>query len=366
MTPRVGRALGQGFYAANRSWPGIAVVLAIWLLLGGLASFLVGLTGVPAALGGPAEELVAIAPPAFDEELLADVAPLTVEIPAETTETTDVTVEPAAPPEDLFDELAIGDEDLGPLEPLAEADEELFVDEGGLPDDPAPGLPTDVADWAGRAWPILALIAALGLVLVALVTGGQIGYVAQVLSNQRTQLSTLWRSGGRAFWRVLAATGLSLLAAAAVMVALIGAGFLADAVTADGPEWLAGLLGTLVTAAVFLPVTWLAVRLLLWMVLIVTKSMGPVAGLAASFKAMRGHWWRGFGLVVAMALISYGVSQAFNALGGIGDLLGGAGGAAVGAIVSVAGTTASLYLGFAFTGALLQFASDLEAVVPSG
>ena len=93
------------------------------------------------------------------------------------------------------------------------------------------------------------------------------------------------------------------------------------AVTRMVPLLVALLLVTLALIPAFMlllvPGIWLGVRLSMTFPAIVFERLGPLAGMARSFRLVKGHWWRTFGVFLVAVLLMFVLSFALGAVLGI-------------------------------------------------
>ncbi|HEX9780003.1 MAG TPA: hypothetical protein VGB20_02175 [bacterium] len=299
MVPAIGRSIGSGFQAANRSWAGIGLYALGSLIIGGIALGSILVTNVP-------------------EELLQ---PQTVE-------------DTGAPADD--------DAAITQLEQQVETQQQVAL------------------DWVGRAWPLLLLALVVGVAGGLWLNAGQIGFVAQMIRTQHADAKTFVQAAGARVGALFLAWLLSIGAAIgfAIVLGLVG---VVLALIGAGPAWLAVVLGIVVAIAVLAGLIWLAVRLVFWFIAIVADGAGPVAGLKRSFAATKGRWWPVFGLGLVLGLISFAVTQVFQLLVGLGNLLPGAAGITLAVAFGVVGFAINLYVGFAVLGAYLRYYEDTKA-----
>lgn len=334
----IGRSIREGFRAANKSWAGIGVVIGVWIVLAIIGVVGIGLTNPPAGLGEQAGIPVA--------EIVSP--------PADTT--TDVTPAPAEGAT-LFTELETA-EDASSLAPEGVAPP--AGDDAG--ERPAQDKEQEeqnrlVQEWVGRAWPVL-LVGVLLFVAVSIwLFGGQIGYLAQRVMTQQSSLSQFWTAGARAFWPLLGASLLMFVAFGGLAL-LVGVG---AAPRAAVPDWFLAVLVVILCVAL----VWVAIRLAFWFIAIVVDRTGPIGGFRASLRATRGRWWRLFGLILLLTLISIGVQLPLGLLEGLGRLAGGAAMLATQLISGVVGGIAKVYLGFASLAAFIRFYEDAKAATAS-
>lgn len=334
MTPGIGRSVKEGFRAANRSWVGMGVVaglsvgIALIVLVVALVSFFV--TVSPAELArettAPAPETEQVAPEATAPE--TDAAPV-----------------------DVFNELNTAD-DVAP--PVQDATTGQAEDTDRL-----------VREWFQRAWPVLLLVALLAVAAFLWLYGGQIGYLAQRVTTQQASLSTFWASGGRAFGPLVGASLLSLLIfGGALLVVVLLTGIVAS-FAGPTPHWALVTVAVLFYLTLFIGWVWLSIRLAFWFISIVVDRLGPLAGLRTSFRATRGRWWKVFWLSGLLGLIGIGVWLPFGLLEAVGNMVGGRAGPLISIISSLLNGVANLYVGFAYTAALIRFYEDTKAAQPS-
>jgi len=320
MAPGIGRVIGQGFRTAGRSWAGIGVFAAGWLLLWVVVTVLISLTGVP-------------------QELIVPPAPVS-EAPAPLVEGGDTAKDPfgqmATPP---------GAQQPPPAEPavMPPQSQETAAREQA------------VAEWFGRAWPVLGLCVLVYAALSLWLTGGQIGYLAQRVTARQARISAYWTAGARAFGSLLGASLLVLLALAALVLLLSLLGAVFSPLSRTAPEGLRVALGLIVGVAVLVGLLWVAVRLSFWFITIVVDRLGPLAGLKASFRATRGRWWRVCGLGASLWLISLVAYGGFMLLNALAGFMGGVGEIVIILLAVLLYLVAYVYLEFTRTAAYLHF-----------
>lgn len=341
MGPSIGRALSEGFRAANRSWAGIGFFAGVLLLVTVISLITIASTRPPARQFPVREEESVIAP-----------APAVPPSPA-----SEATPPAASGDVDLFNQL----ETTQPPPAPAAAETPSPVAQ------PAPPLPATEtaaeraderarADWLGRAWPVIAAVLLLMLVANVWLSGGQIAYLAARVSHQPAKLSMFWQEGTRAFGRLLGTWGLMMGAGAVLLLALA----LLGAALSPLPEGVRKVLGVLLVLALLAVGIWLVVRLSFWFIAVVVDRVGPVAGLKASLSATQGRWLKTAGLGLLVALISIGVSLVFGLAEGLGNLIGGGAAVVLGVAGNLAGLVASLYIGFAALAAYIRFYQDVK------
>ena len=121
-----------------------------------------------------------------------------------------------------------------------------------------------------------------------------------------------------------------------------------------------------VMLAFLVGMVWLGVRLAFWPLAVVIDRRGPIAGLAATFRATRGRWMQLFGLMALFGLMGFGLWLVGVLLEVAGRAVGGAAEVGIAIVSSLAMLTANLYLGFATLAALIRFYEDTKSIVPSG
>ena len=166
-------------------------------------------------------------------------------------------------------------------------------------------------------------------------------------------------AGTRAFWSVLGAIGLMLLALVLVSLVVQVVGAVA-ALAGSAAKWLSAV----VIVALWIGMVWAAIRLAFWLIAIVADQAGPVSGLRASLRATRGQWWRLFGLLAVWMLISIGARIPFVVLGMLGKIAGGSIQGAALLISGVGSVIAGTYLSFALLAAFIRFYEDTKAATP--
>ena len=351
MEPGIVRSLKAGFQAANRSWPGIGLFAAAGLLIAVLS--MVGLV-----VTNPPPELFQGIEGAAGPQLPAapSVAP----------------VQPAPSPaakehETLFKQLD-KTEEAAALAPAAQASPDQLETPTAPPAELAPAAPAAkpaptapsaderraaqeraIRAWFGRSWPILVLLA-LGMAAASVwLSGGQIGYLIRQLTAAPASIAEFWRAANQAFVRLLGGSAIAMAVLLGLMLALSLLQFLPPIVS---------LLLVLVLAAA---AGWVAVRVSFWFIIIVAERLGPIAALAASFRATRRRWWKIFAVGLLSGLISYAVVLADRLLGGIAGRVGGPLGMTLSLTGNLAGLVASLYVTFAALGALIRFYEDVKS-----
>jgi hypothetical protein len=354
MGPSIGRALSEGFRAANRSWAGIGFFAGVLLLVTVISLITIASTRPPARQF-----------PLEDKYL--DVNALT---PAPTAPPA---APPAAPAPEATPPSPSGDVNLfNQLETTQPPPASAAAETPSPVAQPTPLLPaTDTAaertdeqeraDWLGRAWPVVAAVFLLMLVANVWLSGGQIAYLAARVSHQPAKLSVFWQEGTRVFGRLLGTWGLMMGAGAALLLVLA----LLGAALSPLPEGVRKVLGVLLVSALLAVGIWLVVRLSFWFIAVVVDRVGPVAGLKASLRATQGRWLKTAGLGLLVALISIGVSLAFGLVEGLGNLIGGGAAVVLGVAGNLAGLVASLYIGFAALAAFIQFYRDVKGQAAS-
>jgi len=301
MEPAIGRSVGAGFRAANRSWAGLGLLAASWAAVWAVSALLMSLTNMPEELRRPPQPAVAVTAPQ-------------PEVPA--TEP-DATVENAQ----------------------ARAEREA-----------AERWTRTATEWFGRAWPILLLMFALTLAANTWLTGAQIGYLSKIVQDGKANLAEFWQAGTRAFPALLGAWLLTMgLLGLVIVVLMIIANVL--------PAVVGTLLWLLIALGAAAALVWLAIRLMFWYPAIVLNGVGPLAGLKASFRASRGRWWKLCGLIALLGLIFLGVSLLLGIIEGLGTAVAGG----VGMAISLVRAVVNLYLGFVSMAAVLRFYADVTS-----
>ena len=115
MEPSIGRSIGQGFRAANRSWAGIGLAAGSWLVVGLFVILSIALTKVPEELFRQPAAAPTATPPAVHQP--ASPTPPTPPTSAAPTETTT----PENSQADLFKQMAKTDEATRPAQEAADA-----------------------------------------------------------------------------------------------------------------------------------------------------------------------------------------------------------------------------------------------------
>ena len=325
MAPGIGRSISEGFQAAKKSWAVMGIFAAGWLVVGSLVALAVGMTGVP-------EEAFTLP-----------------ELPAPTTQPTS-----PAPPLQPTEQAATTDS--GTQTPAADTDQ---------PPAPSPEKrlaeqEQAIAEWLGRAWPILLLCACFFIAANVWLTGAQIGYLAKRVISQQARLADFWTSGTQAFVGLLGGTFLSFGLIVIIGLAILLVALLLSALAGVLPGAVSGVLGFLLGLAVLIGLIWLGVRFVLWFIAIVVDRLGPVAGLKASLGATRGRWWSVFGLLMVAVAISAGIAAATGLMGWAGNAIGGGIAAVIGFLMTLVRIVANLMLGFTMMAALIRFYADAK------
>ncbi|MBI4598244.1 MAG: hypothetical protein HY737_07605 [Candidatus Omnitrophica bacterium] len=298
MAARIGTSVVTGFRSANRSWLGIGLYAAGWLVIGviSLASLLV-----------------------------------------------------TSPPQALFE-----DADTPAPAVTAQADAQMVEARNTERE-------RIINAWFFRAWPVLLGLAIVYVLATTWLTGGQLGYAAQLVRTPHAHLRDFRAAGSRHFGPLLGALGLGLAVSVIAFAAVIA---LVMVSAAAGRGVLVALsVAALLVASVAL--VWLGVRLVFWWIAIVGDGLGPIAALKASFRATRKRWWRTMGLVALLGVINAGASIVCRAIVIFGGVLGGVGGV----LLILAGVLPliiwSLYFTFVFTAASIRFYDDATKSAPS-
>ena len=347
MTPGIKRSIGEGFRAANRSWLGMGVVAASWMVVFIIAAVSVLLTRPPAEL---------FQERASTEEVVAPA--VTASAPTTPAPAGDSNEEPT-----LFNQLeATGQPASAPAQASVASPAPDTTERARQNDEERNRI---VGDWLRHAWPVLALCVLLFLLANIWLYGGQIGYLAKQVTAPPTSLSEFLAAGARSFGALLGAFLLGLLAGIGFVLVIGFMGWLASLLHGALPSWIGTLLGWSVGLAILAGLIWAAVRLSFWFIAIVTDRRGPVAGLRASFRATRGHWWKLFGLIALFVLINIGVGLPLALLEAIGNIAGGGVALTTLIISRLLSVAANLYLMFASAAALIRFYEDTKAA-PAG
>jgi hypothetical protein len=218
-----------------------------------------------------------------------------------------------------------------------------------------------MVEWLGRSWPLLLLAMVLLIAASTWLCGGQVGYLGKLVAAGEAAVSEFWVVGRRAFMPLLLSGLLMIpLTILLVLVFVLTIG-LTSALSGAAPGVIAGLLGFLFMVAVRAGILWLGIHLVFWAVAIVMDRAGPIAGLKASIRAVRGRWWRVFGLVVLMGLIAYGVGLSFALVEWAGSRIGGVAGAVLGVVAYLLSLViVQLYVGFASIAAFIRCYEDIK------
>lgn len=323
MEPAIGRSIREGFRAVNRGWAGIGVYAGLWVLNVALIGVLLLLTKFPAQL--------------LQEPPVLQQAPAVA--PA-------VEGQPATP-------------DGAPSEALTAADP--------LAAQRAQDAQRDqiFTDWLRRGWPVLVLSLTLLLVVSVWLYGGQIGYISALVRDQQSKLSEFWATGQRAFVALLGVSGLSFLGMGGATL-LLGLLIAAPAAAGASPGPLLAVMLFVAIIAFLVGMVWLGVRLAFWPLAVVIDRRGPIAALAATFRATRGRWMPLFGLMILFQLMAFGLGLVGLLLEVAGRAMGGPIEVGIAIVSTVALLAASLLLGFATLAALIRFYEDVKSVAPSG
>jgi len=373
MEPGVGRSIQEGFRAANRSWAGIGFFIGCWFLVVMIAAVLLSLTRPPQELfqqraaaptGGSTDSppmLPATSQPTQKTDVFkqlatteatpapaGDTAKATATVTATSTPSSDVTK--AAPPATATPTPA---SEATKAATPAESAEALKRQRAAAQD-------RIVADWFKRAWPALLFCVAMFVVVNVWFSGGQIGYLAKLVTHQPATLSDFVSTGTASFGTLLGASLVLLLALGGLSLVAALVVVLLSVLSRVTPGWFVGLLGLFLGLGTIIGLLWLFIRAAFWFIAIVVEHQGVVNGLKASFRASRGRWGPVAGLGVVMAAIGYGVWVPFGLLEWVGNLIGGGTAVGLGLISNVFGFIASLYVGFATLAAYLCFYVDAK------
>jgi len=127
------------------------------------------------------------------------------------------------------------------------------------------------------------------------------------------------------------------------------------------PRVLGIVLGVLAVLAVTVAMVWALVAVTFWFMAIVADRFGPVGGLKASVRLVRGRWWKTCGLVACLMLIALAMALPLGIVEGIGNAMGGVGGGALVVLSSVLQIlVVNLYFGFVFSAAALRYYEDAK------
>ena len=320
MAPAIGRSIGEGFRVANKSWAGIAVYAGGWMLVG---------------LGAALVFMVAGSVAPIPEELARELSRAQQVAPAPASETTAQPVAAVSPQQ----------------QPVTSSQAATTNNQERLM---ALAMP-----WLGRAWPFVVMLVIGFMVGASWLYAGQLGYVTARVRNGSSPVSELWRAGARAVWPLLGSSLLSL--AAGVLVALV-IGLVAWLASLL-PQALGVALGLLAVLVALVPIVWALVSVAFWFIAIVADRLGPMGGLKASVRLVRGRWWKTCGLLACLALIALAIALPLGILEGVGKTIGGVGG---GVLVFAANLlqllVVNLYFGFVFVAACIRYYEDAKAV----
>lgn len=356
MEPGIGRAVKEGFRAANTSWVGIAAFAVGWLAVLLLVVLGVAVTNPPvdalqeqeavedgAAFPGDAEEPEAVTP----------VEPAAALAPALDSEPD--ALSPAA------EDLAVSTEPAGSFEETLAG----LPEPGPSPEQRASEAARIIGDWFGRAWPLLTLCLLVVIAGSVWLSGAQIGYVAKRVLAQQATLAEFWSAGSRSFVPLLGGSALWILAVGVFVLSAVLIALLLSALGNVLPGWLVGLAAAVLILAALTGLLWTGVRLSFWFIAIVADRLGPVAGLKASFRLVRGRWWKVAGLIMLMALISVGAWIVAGLIETIGNVIGGGAATVLGLVSNAAGVVANLYISFATIAACVRFYEDAKGGAPT-
>ncbi len=367
MEPGIGRSLGQGFRAANRSWAGIGVFTGIWVAVIGTAIASVALTNPPRQLTqeGPVPSLGSPLPSPTQTASSASGSRESSKEPSVPATASQSSATTDTKPTDLFKNLATA---ASPN--MNQAPEPTPAAASATPAttqtiqavrEAREREARMVQEWIARSWPVL-LISILCLITANLwLTGGQVGYLAEQVARQSATLSTFWIAGTQAFRALLLASLVWLLSMSGLLLVAVLIALLFSVLGGKLPVWVLIVPGLLLIIGVVAGLVWAGVRLSLWFIAIVADRLGPIAGLKVSFHATRGRWWKTAGLGLLVALISYAVWLVVVLLEWIGNTIGGPMALIMGILGNVGGLVASLYIGFAGLAAFIQFYADTKS-----
>lgn len=333
MEPTIGRSLQEGFRTASRSWSGMAFFAGSWIAVTLVVVLSILITRPPAEIF---EKEAAAPRPAAS---LPDTAP------------------PLPPAEVGLTEPGTTPADGGDVFHQLESTE------------PPPAAPADdnaersriIEEWFGRAWPMLLISILLFITANVWLNGGQIAYLLKRVTAQQAPVAEFWTTGVRAFGALFGAWCLAVFGVGALALLIFLLAFVMSRIGQAAPSWLTGLFGIVLALALFGGLIWAAVRLVFWFIAIVAEQAGPVAGLKTTLRMTRGRWWRLFGLIAVLMLISFGVSAIFGAVEWAGKAVGGGIGSVIELLSNLAGVVVNLFLGFAVTSALVRYYVDAKS-----
>lgn len=345
MGPSIRRSLSEGFRAANRSWAGIGFFTGV-LLLVTVVSLMAIAASNPPTPPLPGEEGPTAAVPVAP-------TPVAVEPPA-TTPAEERAPAVANSEVNLFNQLETTQPPAAPTDatqPVASAPAQATT----VPPDAGAQLAEQeraFREWFGRAWPLMFLVLVVLLVVNAWLSGGQIGYLAARVSHQPAKLSLFWEEGTRAFGRLLGAWILLIVVGILVTV-LVG-----SLLTLLPP--VIGVVFSVLTRLVFMAASaWIS----LWFIAVVVDRVGPIAGLKTSLRVTKGRRLKTAGLGLLIGLIFIGLWLVFALIMLLSNAIGGVVAATLFVTGSLAGSIASLYLGFAALAAYIRCYQDMKGQV---
>lgn len=326
MGPGIGRSIQAGFRTTNASWAVMGLFAVVWVAV-------ISLVMIGVVLTRPPQE--ALRPEAAPEATVIPKPAAATETEATGTEATSTAAVKEPAPESQATATSAA---------ATRAERERLAEE-----------------WFKRSWPMLLMCFLLLMAANLLTSAGQIGYLVRAIREGRAPVSECWTSGARAFGPLLGglllwALGLGLFALCAGLVSVlisVSSKVLPSAATA--------VLSVLLVLASFAALVWVGVQLSLWFVAIVADRLGPVKGLAASLRAIKGNWWRMAGLAFLLVLISGGVWAVCGIPGWLGGFAGDATGAALSIVGSLLRLASSIYFGFVTIAALIRFYEDTKS-----
>ena len=354
MAASIGRALQDGFRAANRSWPGIGFFAGSWIIVALIGAVTVLATQPPPAVfegqqGEPAE---------------APSAPSAPPVPVGPTVPATTPPDASAQDANVFNQLESAEPPTATAEssatPPAVADADRAAET-----ERAAERSRVIESWFRRAWPLLLIALLLFIAANVWLTAGQIAYLVKGVITGTARIGEFWTAGRDAFGSLLGAWCLAIFGVGGLALCLALLGFVMSLISGAVPRWLSAIIGALLGVTLFAGMIWLAVRLLFWFIAVVMDRLGPVAGLKASWRATQGRWWRAAGLGLAVMALSFLVSAAFGLIEWVGGRLGAGLGPMLVLLSNVAGIIANLYLGFWVTGAFVRYYADLKADLQS-
>jgi len=297
------RSIKEGFQATNRSWAGMGLYAAGWVLLGVLTFTMVSVMDIPPEL-------------------------IQQDASQSQTVSTDI---------DAVDQDAL----------TPEEEEALQREQSRI-----------AVEWLGRVWPVLLIWTLFVLAAAVLLVGGQIGYLAKRMQGEAAPLSIFWLSARKAFKPLLISWLIVLAASLGFTLLLVVIGLILSFL----PAILSGFLGFVLIVALMVGLIWISVRVALWSIAIVAGGLAPIPALKASFHSIQKRWWKTLGLLLLLTLIAIGISIPISILGWIGGLAGGFVGASLDLISSILEfAVVNIYMGFVAMASLIRYYFDIGA-----